>query len=343
MSSKSRSTGTIFPLPVLLSAAVRLVERQQVSTSRRLDGGMAFKLFQKKTNGPAERAGEKAAPSSDTLGSPVLMPATPRGKVGTFSLTGANTPTLTDGSLRGEQKRYVMLEQQLREVSLTASKAYDKIDDLKMKNGMLEDQVVQQKQLIETFTKQLEQSNAEMQEMKRAQLENVRKERIDRDKKAEMVSALVHEKDLLVLENERLEREVERLRQMYNDNSAAVQQRQAETAAAARRSTPSTPFVPGPPATVRTPQHVVGEYQSIIQSLEQRIRELEQQAEAKNVDYEHSLSTLKNTMIVLNNNKMFFNKKPDPGSSDYDLLVDDDVFARDDGDTYVLQNVSFLP
>jgi hypothetical protein len=299
---------------------------------------MPFKFFQKRD----------ITPTSDTE-TPNLVPATPKMRLSGF-LRPPNTPSLTDGSLRGEQKRTGLLELQLKEVSLTASKAYDKVEDLTMKNNMLQDQVLQQKQLIESFTIQLEEANKEKQEFMMIQQDKIKQTIEEHHHAIEMISKLDHEKDVLYRENQRLQDEIDKLHQMYNDNSILMKQAQAQDkyehelkikAIQLNQKDKDTPIRESSQMLLGQQQSLPPEYRELIDQLKKKINDLEDLIKKKDDMYQQSIITFQNTMHVLNNNKKFLEHPNISNSKDFDYLFDDNVSDRGDGDTYILNNISF--
>ncbi|ODV86311.1 hypothetical protein CANARDRAFT_22212 [[Candida] arabinofermentans NRRL YB-2248] len=63
--------------------------------------------------------------------------------------------TISNTGLVGETTRSEILAGQLKQVSLTASNAYDKIDEIEYQNTMLVEQVSEQKRMIERLLEQL--------------------------------------------------------------------------------------------------------------------------------------------------------------------------------------------
>ncbi|KAG0689823.1 hypothetical protein C6P40_004392 [Pichia californica] len=160
--------------------------------------GSPFKFFGKK---------ESTSPSLSTTSK--LIPATPKMRISDFSLKAPVTPTLTDASLKGEQKRTGILEAQLKEVSLTASKAYDQIEDLTLRNNMLDDQVLQQKQLIESFTQQLEDAFKEKQQFKSFQDETLKQKLVEKSQDSDTITKLKSNNTMLNSEIEELKKQIQ--------------------------------------------------------------------------------------------------------------------------------------
>lgn len=276
---------------------------------------MHFNIFNKSDNDRESISGK-------------LRPASVKSK---FTIIGNNTPSLTDNSFRGEQKRAMILEQQLREVSLTASKAYDKVDELKLRNDMLEDQVQQQKQLIETFTQQLEQSKNEGKKNREIYDMELKRQEEERLKKNNTILELEHEKDMLKKENESLRNEIEKLRKMYNDERTLLMSKNVDDGKKlVENHNIEHNAVDGPQSN----------YEFIIKSLRQRVAELEESLESKNESYENNILLLKSAMNVLNRNQVILDSEYRQ-SSNLDL-EDQNILDKGDGDTFVLESISFL-
>lgn len=276
---------------------------------------MHFNIFNKGDNDRASISGK-------------LRPASVKSK---FNIIGNNTPSLTDNSFRGEQKRAMVLEQQLREVSLTASKAYDKVDELKLQNDMLEDQVQQQKQLIETFTQQLEQAKHDKIKVQEFHDTEIKHQLEESSKKSNIISKLEHEKDMLTKENDSLRSEIEKLKKMYNDEANILNCKIADNAKKmTKESSAQSLIADGSPSN----------YKEIIKSLKQRIAELEDSLESKSESYENNILLLKSTMNVLNRNQVILNSEYRHSSmTDSD---DQNILDKGDGSTYILENISFM-
>ncbi|TID30627.1 hypothetical protein CANINC_000782 [Pichia inconspicua] len=276
---------------------------------------MHFNIFNKSDNDRESISGK-------------LRPASVKSK---FTIIGNNTPSLTDNSFRGEQKRAMILEQQLREVSLTASKAYDKVDELKLRNDMLEDQVQQQKQLIETFTQQLEQSKSEGKNNREIYDMELKRQEEERLTKNNTILELEHEKDMLKKENESLRNEIEKLRKMYNDERTLLMSKNVDDGKKlVENHNIEHNAVDGPQSN----------YEFIIKSLRQRVAELEESLESKNESYENNILLLKSAMNVLNRNQVILDSEYRQ-SSNLDL-EDQNILDKGDGDTFILENISFL-
>lgn len=304
---------------------------------------MPFKLFQKK------ETTEKINDESSNL-----VPASPKVKLGGFSLKPPNTPTLTAGSLRGEQKRTGLLEFQLKEVSLTASKAYDKVEDLTLQNKMLEDQVQQQKELLETFARQLEEANAEKKQFRQIQEDALKNKLKERNHDAEKISKLVHERDLILIENKRLKEEIEKLHQMYNDNLTLVSELQnkhkkevesKQNLEGNRKSQNSTNIQSSPEQQQLTSQSQVEGYKKLIYKLENKINQLESTNKMKDQNYQQSITALKQSIDILRQSKSFLDHPNKSTVSHSSRIVEtpyeDNVLDRGDGSTYILENISF--
>lgn len=303
---------------------------------------MQFKIFQKRDT-----------PSSPASLSSKLVPATPKMRIGDFSLKPPVTPTLTDASLRGEQKRTGILEAQLKEVSLTASKAYDQVEDLTLRNNMLEDQVLQQKQLIESFTQQLEDAARVRQELNLFQEQESRKKTEERGQDSETLSRLVHEKEALRADLERMREELQQCRSILGEKDAALadmkvqHRKEVQQLNMQLQSAPAKPQVILRPATpTRDGEEKCSQYRGIVDMQKQKIEELEAELEVKTDEYEKSLGEIKNTMLVLKNSQMFLSKQgylsPSVREAYFGNGGDRDG-GTGGGDTYVLSNISFLP
>ena len=302
--------------------------------------GMPFKIFQKRDT-----------PSSPASLSSRLVPATPKMRIGEFSLKPPVTPTLTDASLRGEQKRTGILEAQLKEVSLTASKAYDQVEDLTLRNNMLEDQVLQQKQLIESFTQQLEDAARVRQELKSFQ--ELEREKIEiRGQELDTFSKLAQEKEALRADLERMKEELQRCKSIIGEKNVVLEnmseqhRREVQQLSKQLRSVPTKPQVILRAATpTGDGADKCSQYRDIVDMQKKKIEELEAELEVKTDEYEKSLGEIKNTMLVLKNSQMFLSKQgyssPSIRGAYFGNVGDGDGGAG--GDTYVLSNISFLP
>lgn len=277
---------------------------------------MHFNIFNKKDEDDASFSGK-------------MKPASVKTK---FSIIGGNTPSLTDNSFRGEQKRAIVLEEQLRQVSFTASKAYDKLDEVKLQNEMLEDQVVQQKQLLETFTQQLEQAKRETLELKRFHETELKQKLSESSKESSTISKLQHEKDMLFRENEGLRSEIEKLKAMYNEEANIMSKKLADNLKLSEEKENQS----------KQPENLqANQYREIIASLKQRIKELEESIETKNESYENNIMSLRNTMNLLNHNQTFLSQN---GSKHISMMEFDEenILDKGDGSTYILENISFM-
>lgn len=279
--------------------------------------GMPFKFFSKKSSQSPKQPSQ-------------FVPSTPNMPIGGKPVISPVTPTLMDASFKGERRRAAVLEQQLREVSLTASKAYDTIDDLKLKNESLQEQVDQQKLLIESFNKQIEDLKNEKIQFKKLQDDEIKEKMVEKSKDHEEISNLRHEKDMMAIENESLRDEIQKLKTMYNDMSRSMTSRE-------ERDTTQDEISPSRE----------NEYRQIINMLEDKIRELEQLLQSKTNNYEKSISTLQSSMSVLNDSKMFLNKRFHSTTEDISMYKESTemnlTLNKDEGDTFVVTNLSFLP
>lgn len=303
---------------------------------------MPFKIFQK-----------RETPSSPASLSSKLVPATPKMKIGEFSLKPPVTPTLTDASLRGEQKRTGILEAQLKEVSLTASKAYDQVEDLTLRNQMLQDQVLQQKQLIESFTKQLEDAARVRQELKSLQESDMRKMIRERSQESDVVSRLTHDKESLQQELASMKEEVLKCKDIICEKEMLLQKVRTQYQREIQEKNAQLEIAQAKPQVIlkRAASEVVNEdesrYRGIVDTQKKKIAELEAELEIKTNEYERTLGEMKNTMLVLKNSQMFLSKQGYSSPLLRDGCFGDVTIDRErgasGGDTFVLSNLSFLP
>lgn len=303
---------------------------------------MPFKIFQK-----------RETPSSPASLSSKLVPATPKMKIGEFSLKPPVTPTLTDASLRGEQKRTGILEAQLKEVSLTASKAYDQVEDLTLRNQMLQDQVLQQKQLIESFTKQLEDAARVRQELKSLQESDMRKMIRERSQESDVVSRLTHDKESLQQELASMKEEVLKCKDIICEKEMLLQKVRTQYQREIQEKNAQLEIAQAKPQVIlkRAASEVVNEdesrYRGIVDTQKKKIAELEAELEMKTNEYERTLGEMKNTMLVLKNSQMFLSKQGYSSPLLRDGCFGDVTIDREGGasggDTFVLSNLSFLP
>lgn len=68
--------------------------------------------------------------------------------------------SLTDAGEKGQRKRTELLENQIREISKTASKAYDRVDELEAKNRALEEQLRHQSAIVRRLNEELDEARA---------------------------------------------------------------------------------------------------------------------------------------------------------------------------------------
>lgn len=305
---------------------------------------------------------------SDTL----MVPATPKTKMRRSGFLKAPvTPTLTDASYRGEQKRAVVLQSQLQEVSLTAAKAYDQIADLKMKNNMLEDQVIQQKQLLDKLMKQLDQANLDKQQLKtlydqevNTKVENLQKKSVieentqKHNNDADMIEQLKSEKNGLLnkvslletevldlkttvkqknsyIENEKLKSKesIEKGNESYNNNTVNIKTRGDENFKSLPEPTLNNLSIAS--------NDEIQNYKDCISKLEKEVTELKEEKELKDMEYEDSLSILKNTVKIMKENSSFLNRKGYSNFSNDKPQEDDN--KPEGGESFTIPNLSFIP
>lgn len=319
-------------------------------TSKIAKAGAPFKFFAK-----------RESTSSTNSSTSKLIPATPKMRINDFSLKAPVTPTLTDASIKGEQKRTGILEAQLKEVSLTASKAYDQVEDLTLRNNMLEDQVLQQKELIESFTKQLEDATKETKDFKSFQ-DNIMKEKlIEHNNDSSLINELKENNNLLKSEINELKlkfKEFEKIineKDLINKNLKENHKKEIENNSILIKKLQFDLQNQTPPITSNKENLKISSndnkdininYMDIIKSQKKRIDELENELHSRTKKYENSLNEIKSSVLILNNNQMYLTKNhkyhntlTNKKSSIKKINNSD----NGDGETYVLSNLSFLP
>lgn len=320
--------------------------------------GSPFKFFGKK---------ESTSPSLSTTSK--LIPATPKMRISDFSLKAPVTPTLTDASLKGEQKRTGILEAQLKEVSLTASKAYDQIEDLTLRNNMLDDQVLQQKQLIESFTQQLEDAFKEKQQFKSFQDETLKQKLVEKSQDSDTITKLKSNNTMLNSEVEELKKQIQQYQQIITEKDVYIENIQNQHQKEIQNNNIEIQKFQSNIQNVTPPKsshfneslqseykdkeknmfsnnnlEVVSQYKNIINTQQQRILELENELQSRTKEFETSLVEIKSTVLVLNNNKQFLNKQGYRNFSTNEQFSNmSAVSDKGDGDTFILSNLSFLP
>lgn len=305
---------------------------------------MQFKLFDKK--------GSQTPPSTpSTRGdSPKMLPATPKMKLGTFLSKTPNTPTLADGSLRGEQKRTHILEQQLKDVSVTASKAYDKVEDLQMQNSMLEEQVNQQKELIYSFTRQLEEVNNEKKSFKEIQERHMMEKLKERTQGSEELAHLKHQNEILSKENQKLKSDIAQLFEENNRNNAlkaANENKYKIQLGQVEKEMQRLKLQLQQSKSEYTPLKKDSRAGSIsnedLAALKAKVESLEKVLEEKTHSYEKTILGLKKSLLVLTDNNAFLTHKEHATSGSvnkYTSLKNEDL--DEGGDTFILSNISFV-
>lgn len=302
-------------------------------------------------------------------------PATPKnpGGLARFARKIQLTPTALDGSLRGEQKRTEILESQLRDVSTTAANAYDEIDELRMRNDMLNEQVVQQKSLIDSLMNQVDESNAEKKQLKLFHEDQLKNNLKDHSHDGKILEEIKKEKNQMGMELTRLKAELKGYKNLYeqelsrNLNSEKEEAEEEKNISDDIFSKPETDF-----SSISVPNYIdnikindINENQEqkqiTITGLMKRVRQLELQLEANTNEYETSLSNMRNTIMIIRDSKEFlehgksFRIMDAAGVTysdhynshkavDLDESFDDEKDEKDnkDGETFVLSNISFL-
>ncbi|VEU21005.1 DEKNAAC101958 [Brettanomyces naardenensis] len=211
-----------------------------------------------------------------------------------------------------------MLENQIREISRTASEAYDQVDDLKTRNGMLEEQVAHQKKVIQDLMIELDQEK-------------------NNAKKA------IEEREILEIEmNTRAKgtlRDSQSSGNTTNNTSMGTMGTIGTTATAGTiatvgtmgtlgtivsRSTPATSVSTSPNSTVDMKQTqqldievqklnvqlahqkgVIDNQRQSISQLRERVSELQSQTDLDTRDYEDTLNKLKSSMLAIRANRKF--------------------------------------
>lgn len=326
-------------------------------SSRIAKAGAPFKFF-----------GKRESTSSTNSATSKLIPATPKMKINDFSLKPPVTPTLTDASIKGEQKRTGILEAQLKEVSLTASKAYDQVEDLTLRNNMLEDQVLQQKELIESFTKQLEDATKEKNDFNSFK-DNVMKEKLEEhNNDSSLINELRENNNTLKSEIDELKSKLKEFEKLVNEkestnknlkenhekeienNNILIKQLQLDLQ---NQTPPITPKEQDFQKSSNDIEPIIENnndininYIDIIKSQKKRIEELENELHSRTKNYENSLNEIKNSVLILNSNQIYLTKN----HQHYNTLTNKKTSIKNttnsdkgDGKTFVLSNLSFLP
>ena len=306
-----------------------------------------FKLFDKKTHHATP-----PSPAMDEDDTSKMLPATPKMKFGGFLSKSPNTPTLTDGSLRGEQKRTRVLEQQLKDVSLTASKAYDKIEEFQMQNALLEDQVNQQKELILSFTKQLEEVNNEKRNFKHLQERDMLEKLKERSEGSEELNRLKQQNDLLYQENVNLREQIQKLRKEKEDGKVLL-----ENAEKKYKLQLDKKIEEGRQLQLRLQESTSTSLKDVARKqhseraesiddpalMKSKVTELEHLLERKTHAYEQTILGLKKSMLVLTDNKTFLNKTGYATTESLRFYSTEENDEPDmGGDTFILSNISFV-
>lgn len=300
---------------------------------------MAFKMFKREAKEP--------------------LPQTPPTKSSTFGRLGRKiqlTPTAMDNSARGEQRRTEQLQTQLREVSATAASAYDELDELRTRNEMLNEQVVQQKRLIDDLSGQLEEAAGEKRQLKQFHEEQLRQSLQSQDN-----SELVKQKNQAELELKRLRMEFKSFKELAKHNQKRLSQQQPQLQLSKETDVQQ---VQTPPAG---DEIEIGAYidnrkitdidanetqrEITITGLLRRVRQLELQLETNAHEYEQSLASVRNTILVMRESKQLLSAAKAPVETSAPVndnrgFYDEPETCADgedhNGDTFVMSNLSFL-
>lgn len=312
---------------------------------------MAFKMFKKST------------------------PETPKapGGLARFTRKIQLTPTAMDGSLRGEQRRTEILESQLRDVSATAAGAYDEIEELRMRNDMLNEQAVHQKQLIDSLMKQVDETNVEKLQLKSFHEDQLKVNLNDQTRDTKMLDELKKEKNQMSMEVKRLKMELNGYKNLYEQELSRNQQLKGDPASNDKDDYPGD-YVLSRTETGASSISVSNYIDNLkiedingneeqkeltITGLMKRVRQLELQLESNTNEYDTSLSNLRNTIMIIRGSKEFIDNGKSfrimdaagsTGSRDNTLLhnsleMDESYDQKEvdgDGETFVLSNLSFL-
>lgn len=264
---------------------------------------MGFKLFGKKEE-------------------PTMVPATPKNKLATSfaSFRSPVTPSLMDASIRGDQKRTAVLESQLKEISMTASKAYDELDQVKTENSQLQAQLLEQQKNINTLTKQLQQAQQEKEQFKLIQDREIKQKLQQRTQESNQMQQLQQEK-----------------------------QQMAEKLALLEKKMASASNLQQPSFYVDTDRTntIIVQHEREIETLKAKITDLTHLLEAKDLQYEESMSIFNNTISILKKNKSFLNQPGYNLSNQVANTSIDESYNESTEEikqnTYVLSNLSFIP
>lgn len=295
------------------------------------------------------------------------LPETPKapGGFARFAKKMQLTPTALDGSLRGEQRRTEILESQLRDVSATAASAYDEIDDLRMRNDMLNEQVVKQKDLIDSLMKQNDESNAERQQLMKLHEEQLLANLQGQTNDSKAVEELQKEKSQMAMEMKRLKMELKGYKNLYEQEQIRNQQPEQEKQVADT----TVGSLEGDISKISVSNYIDNikiddingnqeQREITITGLLKRVRQLELQLEATTNEYEASLSSMRNTIMIIRDSKEYIDTgrsfrimdaagslSPNHSMSriEHDAAADQSYEKEDKhGDTFVLSNLSFL-
>lgn len=220
---------------------------------------------------------------------------------GTVKNVGQNikgTPrSITDGGFRGEQKRSQMLQNQISDISMTASKAYDQIDDLKTKNEMLMEQVKQHKQMIQQLTVELDGANNKIKET------DEENEQLNR-KLVEMEESQVSEDQSLSDSNNNMSivtrSTPETSLSTSPDSSSELRQNSRLGSVDMRFDTTKRTNI-----VVMQQKETIENQREEIDRLRERVAELESDTGKYYNDYKRSITTLESSMITIKANRKF--------------------------------------
>lgn len=275
---------------------------------------MAFTLFQKKAESPLPpHPPQLSTPTSRKSSfSKFKLPRTPKTPKQSTLSHSALTPTLLVPSIQGEKKRTAVLESQLRDLSLTATQAYDEIEDLKLRNSMLQDQVIQQKSIIEALTKELDQASKDKITLKEFGDQEMKKKLDER----------INDK-LIMKKMEEQIIQLEATNKRNHENSS----RKTESENVSQ--------------TIGTPLPD----ESTLTSLQGRIKELEWEIRDKSDQYQSSLNSMQNTLLVIRNTKSFLYDGKSPESNyteNVKSIIEKEHSEDEGGDTFIVPAMSLL-
>ncbi|QPG73102.1 hypothetical protein FOA43_000407 [Brettanomyces nanus] len=282
------------------------------------------------------------------------LPKTPRLGLGMSSNTHSTqlTPrTLTDGGFKGELKRSEVLETQIREISQTASQAYDKIDDLKTRNNMLEEQVAQQKRLIHNIMGELDTAKDDAEKV-----ESLVSEAREQAKLARQAQAQAE-----MIAEETQERLKSMLRDSQSSNGSASSGNAANMNAnfsnmsLTTRGTPATSVYTSPNSTIEIKKavqppcvdgtdvdkvahenNIIDKQQHCITELRARVKELEVQTDRDDKEYQDTLNRLKSSLLAISANRKFLGSRLEV-RDDEEYQRRPKYFGHEEGKTYVLK------